>query len=193
MQGLSKVVNTNGVTNNGGVGDILDFIFGRNCIILNDISKIFGEGINIPMPLLGFEYVVPDRVQLLNFSYSEAPYLNRSSVVNGNIKNSTRFTLRGVKSILKSNFITNYATNELLYYLLDTYITRGGIFTIVTPFATLGNCVCEDFSGIKLSDRDPAGQCFEFTFLKLNIQPEKISNSVSNYLNNITSGVAIWL
>ena len=191
MQGLNQLVNTNGVNQKGNAGDIVDFVYGKNCIILNDIGKIFGVSLNIPMPLLGFEYILPDRVPLLNFSYSEAPYLNRASVVNGYIKNSTRFTLRGVKSILKTNFTANYAINEMLYYLLDTYITNGGLFTIITPWATLGNCVCEDFSGVKLSNSESGGQGFEFTFLKLNIQPEAISKSVSSYLNNITSGIAV--
>lgn len=191
MQGLNKVVNTNGITTKGNVGNIIDFIFGRNCIILNDVGKIFGVSTGIPMPLLGFQYITPPRVELLNFSYSEAPYLNRASVVNGYIKNSTRITLQARKPILKTNFTASYAINELLYYLLDTYITNGGLFTIVTPFASLGNCVCESFTGVKISDNDIGGQGFEFTFLKLNIQPESITKNVSTYLNNVASGVAV--
>lgn len=188
---LTDFLNINGVQQTEPSLEVLDFIFGRSAIVLNDVSKILGIGSGIPAPLLGFEYQPISKLDLLDFSYPEYPTLNRSSMINSYLKNNTRFSVRAIKPITYTNkFALNYLTNEAIYYALDKYVTAGGLFTILTPYCSLANCVLEKFTGVTTSDRDCGGQAFDFQFLKLNLPTKQMQTSQSNYLSSITSGVA---
>ena len=71
---------------------ILDYLFQKNAIILNDLLTIMsggsnlnalgGLGVNLPLPLLGFEFKTPHEVELLKYSYSEYPYVSKTLITN---------------------------------------------------------------------------------------------------------------
>lgn len=187
MASLPDLINTKGLSV-GEIGvEVVDFVFGRNAIVLDDVGLIFGLGLSIPMPLIGFEFKVPHRVPILDYSYSDAPYLDKTSLINGYIKNTPSFTLQGVRPTTKWNkFILNYALNEALNKILDEYVLNGGTFTILTAWGSLPNCLLEKYSGV--SDGRSIGQEYEFQFLKANIQSQAIQDKQSSYLKAITGG-----
>lgn len=192
MAAIGDLINTKGLSADSVSNKILDFVYGKNCILLRDVGLIFGIGTGIPMPLIGFEYEMPERIHLLSFSYSEYPYTNRTALINAYFRNNTRFSLRANKPITRANtFPVNYAINEALYSVLEKYAQNGGIFTVLTPWGALSNCLLKDFYGIKGGDREMGGQGFLFEFEKTNIPSESIQKTQNSYLSAITAGSAI--
>lgn len=192
MAGLGDLVNLDGFSIDGIANGILDFTFGSNAIWLRDVGEILGAGVNFPVPLVGFEYELPDIVPLLDFSYSEYPYADRTAIINAYVKNNTRQTIIAHRPITPNNkFIINYALNEALYKILDEYISRSGRFTILTPWCSLGNYLCEKWSGIKKNDSDVGGQTFKFEFVRANIPSDAVQKQQNSYLSSITGGGAM--
>lgn len=192
MAGVADIVDFGGIQPSELSFEILDFVFGKNCILLNDVGLIFGVSTNIPCPLIGFEYELPERVELLNFSYSDYPFLDRTALINAYFKNNTRFTLKAHKPITRFNpFVVNYALNEAIYKVLDEYALNGGTFTILTPWGALTNILLEKFTGIKNGSNDVGGQGFQFDFIKVNIQTKAIQEKQNNYLASIDAGGAM--
>lgn len=192
MAGLGDLVNLDGFSIDGIANGILDFTFGSNAIWLRDAGEILGAGVNFPVPLVGFEYELPDIVPLLNFSYSEYPYINRTALINAYMKNNTRLTLYAHRPITPNNkFIINYALNEALYKILDEYISRSGRFTILTPWSALGNFLCEKWDGVLRNKSDVGGQTFKFEFVRVNMPSDAVEKLQNSYLDTITSGGAM--
>lgn len=187
MAALTDLVNTNGLKV-GEVGlELMDVAWGKNAVMLDDVGLVFGSPISIPMPLIGFEFKIPQRVPFLKFSYSDAPYLDKTSIINGYIKEGTRFVLNGVRPTTKWNkFLVNYALNEALIKILDEYVLNAGSFTILTAWGSLTNCLLEEYNGV--SDGKSIGQEYEFKFYKANVQSKAIQSQQSQYLKAITGG-----
>lgn len=192
MAGIGDLVNLNGLSADSVANRILDFVYGKNCILLRDVGLIFGVGTGIPMPLIGFEYEMPERVHLLSFSYSEYPYLNRTALINAYFRNNTRFSIKASRPITRANtFPVNYGINEALYTVLEKYTQNQGFFTILTPWGALANCLLKDFYGVKNGEREIGGQGFLFEFEKVNIPSEAIQKKQNSYLSAITAGSAV--
>ena len=65
-------------------------------LLLNDVPRIFYKQIGIisvPLPLVGLTYAPPREVELLKFSYSEYPYMDKSVVVNSYKQEPTKFSV----------------------------------------------------------------------------------------------------
>lgn len=192
MAVIGDLINTDGLKVSELSSDILDFVYQKNCILLNDVGLIFGIETGIPCPILGFEYEVPESIELLKFSYSEYPFLDRTSLINAYFKENTRFALKAHRPITAKNpFAVNYALNEAIYTALEKYSLNGGTYTILTGHKTITYAVLEKLTGIKNSDNDIGGQGFVFEFLKLNIQTNEIQNIQNDFLSAVTSGKAI--
>lgn len=184
---ISDFINLKGLEVTSPSKILAQTLVDRSRIFLNDIPKFFGAGASVPLPLIGFEYMPLDRVELLNYSYSQYPYLNRETITNTYIKNPTRLQLLAVKPITRLNtFFANFAINIALVKFLENYVNLGGTFLIVTPFQVINDCILEKLEGVKFNDTS-LGEGFMFSFLKPNIY-EDTEGSQSNFLKAITNG-----
>ncbi|WRA26706.1 hypothetical protein KVJ87_02600 [Helicobacter pylori] len=84
----------------------------------------------MPLPLVGLTYAPPKEVELLKFSYSEYPYMDKSVVVNSYKQKPTKFSIIAYRplSVLPvdvkkgdsamqsgNNVIVNFVANEVAY------------------------------------------------------------------------------
>ena len=192
---------------------ILDYLFQKNAIILNDLLTIMtgganlnalgGIGVNIPLPLLGFEFKTPHEVELLKYSYSEYPYVSKTLVTNAYMRENTNVSVVGYKPITAGtvsgslsavqNFSTsvvgNYLTNELIVSSLKMYCDKGGTFTLLTMWGQLQNLVLKRLSGVPLPDENSfGGQGFLFEFEQINFPKTKLQ-ALKTILSKMTLGV----
>lgn len=185
----------------------LDYLFQKNALILNDTLTILkgspfsvlGVDVNLPLPLLGFEYMSPDEVELLKYSYSEYPYVNKTMITNAYIKENTRLSIIGLRPItygggsvnsVSTSVVGNYLTNELILSTLQAYCDRGGTFTILTMWGQLNNLVLERLSGIRLESgpNQFQGQAYRFEFKRINF-PKAKHQGLKNALSKMTLGI----
>lgn len=184
MAGLGNVMPSMGRMGNGGFW-ILDLIFRDNALIMTDSQLLinaagaaFGAswniGTSIPLPIIGFSFETPSQMNILNYSYTEYPMLNKVSVVNSFIKESGSVTVRGLRPITRGNpFVLNYLMNKTLVLLIEKYADLGGTWTINTMWGTYGNLVLESLDGELSHDNDPGGTCFTFKFKRINFDAVK--------------------
>lgn len=143
------------------------------------------------LPLLGFVYETPDRVDLLKYRYSDYPYLNKSLIVNSYIREHTRFSVRAHRLITKSNPVpVNIAMNEAYLLMLKEYCDRGGTFTLTTMWGVFSGCVLEDWVGVKPeADNGLGGTAFEFRFMKLDFEGNSALKAIGGAIKSLASGV----
>lgn len=185
---ITDVINPAGldVTATGKV--LIETVFQRNVILLNDIMKLFGVGLPIPLPLIGFSYDPIPRMELLKFSYPKTPFLNREAVTNSYIKEPTKFQVFANKPITGFNsFLLNFATNQAILTTMDDYLKAGGTFTIISPWGVITNCLCNLFEGVQLDKNDVGGQGFIFSFERANIY-EDIGGTLNGFMSSLASG-----
>ena len=163
----------------------LQLIFKDSAILLDDgasmalssVDNFLGTNLSggllgsvassVSVPLLGFAYDNPSQMEILKYSYSEYPFLNKNMIVNSYLRENTRITLRASKAITPNNTVAlNYLSNETIYSTLETYCNAGGTFTIMTMWGAYSGLVLESLSGIQPENNQMGGTQFEFTFLK---------------------------
>lgn len=185
----------------------LDYLFQKNAIILNDTLTILkgspfsigGLDVNLPLPLIGFEYMAPDEVELLKYTYSEYPYINKTMITNAYIKENTRLSIIGLRPItygggavnsVSTSVVGNYLTNELILSTLQAYSDKGGTFTLLTMWGQLNNLVLERLSGIRLESgpNQFQGQAYRFEFKRINFPKTKLQG-LKNALSKMTLGI----
>lgn len=164
---------------NGGFW-ILDLIFRDNALIMTDsqllinaagaaFGKSWNIGASIPLPIIGFSFDTPEQLNLLNYSYTEYPMLNKVNVVNSFIKGTGSIRLRGMRPITRGNSIVlNYLMNKALVLLIEKYADLGGTWTINTLWGTYGNLVLESLDGVVGGEKAGGGTAFDFTFKRVN-------------------------
>lgn len=188
---ISDLIGLQGIGDTSPTLKLPEILFGRNVVLLNDVTTILGLPVSVPVPLVGFHYKPLSQIELLKYQYSKFPYLNRQTLTNGYVRETVRFSVECYSVISKERtFIINYGLNEALYKVLEQYTQQGGTFTILTPYATLSNCVLIAFSGISTGARDVGGQGFKFDFEQINIAQKGIGGP-SDWLNSIAQGVAL--
>lgn len=191
--------------------NILELVYKNSAILLNDgisigmktIDDTFNTNIAtsaigqvasvvstaVALPLLGFAYDNPSSMEILKYSYSEYPYLNKSLIVNSYLKENTRFSIRAYKAITPNNTIAlNLISNEQIYTQLKSYCDYGGTFKLMTLWGTFNNLVLESLNAIYPNDNEVGGVGFEFHFLKPNFDNTNSSSVVSGLINSLTSG-----
>lgn len=176
---------------------LLELVFKRNAILLNDPSALgvggaIGSALDavgslVGVPLLGFVYETPETAELLKFSYSEYPYLNRMQIVNSYIAENTQFRVKAYKALTgNTSVLINYTTNELLYSTLKKYCTNGGTFTLTTLWGAYTNLVLESLNGVAIEGQ-LGGIGFEFTFKKVGFTMAS-GNIVSETVSKLSGG-----
>ena len=180
---------------------LLDMVYRHNALLLDDaISLIGGSFIgglasapSIPLPLVGFVYETPSTVELLKYSYSEYPYLNKSLIINSYLRENTQFRVVAYRQITASNpVILNIATNEILYKTLETYCNNGGTFTLLTMWGTFNNLVLEGLNGIMPNDEIAVGGCgFEFLFRQIAVSTCVIDKIFVTAFSKLTHGLVL--
>lgn len=178
---------------------LLELIFKRNAILLNDPSALMSTGSSmidgaldavgsvVGLPLLGFVYETPEVAELLKFSYSEYPYLNRMQIVNSYMAENTQFRVKAYKALTpNTSVLINYTTNELIYSQLKKYCTNGGTFTLTTLWGAYTNLVLESLNGIAIEGQ-LGGIGFEFNFKKVGFTMAS-GNMVSDAISKLSGG-----
>lgn len=183
----------------GSSKGLLDLTYAHNALLLDDgISMgLSSLGVNVssslasaPLPLLGFVYEHPNTLELLKYSYSQYPYLNKSLIINSYIKENTKFAIRAYKQItIQNGVIVNIAANELLFHSLQNYCDKGGTFTLLTMWGSFSNLVLEELNGIPPKDNETGGCGFEFIFQRMNFSKGLAEKVMDSALNSLSGGL----
>lgn len=191
MPSIASVLGIDGIQSADPSFVALDLFFGRNVIMLNgsDVMDIFGVGLGaLPIPLVGFEYQLPDEIELQKYKLTEYPAMNRQTIINSMSKDVAKFSITAIKPITQyNNFITNYALNEALSKVLQVFNDNCGTYIILTPWGIQKPCVMHGFYGFNTGSGDVGGQGFRFNFARMNVQTE-LTAKQSAFLQSLSSG-----
>ncbi|HEC1823334.1 TPA: hypothetical protein R1765_001958 [Campylobacter coli] len=186
-------------TTKGGSKSLLDLTYRNSALLLNEglSMGLSSLGVNAPtgaasapLPLLGFVYDNPSTIELLKYSYSDYPYLNKSLIVNSYIKENTKFSITARKAITTINgVIANIAANELMFDSLQKYCDKGGTFTLLTMWGAFSNLVLEELNGVPPEGNQLGGCGFEFVFQRLNFSKSLADQILDSSLGNLSGGL----
>jgi hypothetical protein len=175
---------------------ILDTIYSNAAVILNNAAEVLLKQsatsvYNIPVPLVGFSYKPMGTIELLKYEYSEYPYLSKQMVSNAGVKQATRFTVQVIDAIASSNIVLEaIAKRQLLQTMLDKYAAAGGLFTVLTLWGTITNCLLEGMEGVEGQSTGSDGVLFNIHFYKPNFDTAATTDKLSSSLSSLTSGGA---
>jgi hypothetical protein len=187
---LGQAVQQNQVSNY----QILDSIYSEGAIILNNATEILlgksvGSSLDIPVPLIGFKYKPMGTIELIKYEYSEYPYLSKQMVSNAGVKQATRFSVQLLDPITGSNpVILAVVKRQVLQTLLDKYAAGGGLFTILTLWGSVTNCLLEGLEGVEGSSNGSDGVNFVMHFYKPNFDTAAVQKKLSSSLASLTNG-----
>ena len=178
---------------------LLDDIFSYNAIWLQNAIELSNIPIlsqnefskNISLPLIGFQYKPVGNIELLKYAWSQYPFLSKQVITNSGMKQATKFSVDVFSVISDSNPVAiNLLKIQTIMDLLDMYIAKGGLFTILTLYGFITNCVCADVYGV--SDGEMLdGTHLRFDFIKPNISSVKsVVKQVADVINGINIGAA---
>lgn len=170
----------------------LDLVYRHNALLLKDAFTILGGSyLSIPIPILGFVYEHPSSMDLLDYSYSEFPYLTKTTLINSYQKNNTQISIRSYRAITSLNgVVSNIALNEGIFQLLEKYCDRGGTFAILTMWGYFENLVLNKLSIIPPSSGELSmgGVGFEWNFTRVNFDKSDINKVFNRSIENLTKG-----
>lgn len=170
-----------------GSMEFLKYLFQDFPLLLNDVPRIFFKQIgvvSVPLPLMGLTYAPPKEVELLKFSYSEYPYIDKTIVVNSYQQEPTKFSIIAYRPLSVvpttnangsinqpiqsgNNVIVNFLANELMYNILQFYARFGGTFSLVTQWGIVTNLLLESLKGISIDSKTMGGEAFLFEFKRV--------------------------
>lgn len=180
--------------------EILDNIYSHNAIWLQDAQtllnipsfNLFGGLITgIPLPLIGFSYRLNGEIELISYEWSEYPYLSKQIITNAGMKQPTKFSV-DVYSVLtaKNPVSINLLKLGILKKTLEYYLAKGGLFTVLTLFGNISDCVLEKVTGIS-GDDSIDGTHLRFSFSKPNIDnTSEVTQQVTDMINKLGNGAA---
>lgn len=183
--GIGNVLpNLSKMLNGDPAGAILDLVFKDCCLIMQNTSLLTGwTSLDIPFPILGFQFQTPEEIELLKYEYTKYPALNRAFVGNTFQKQSTTVSVVGLRPITRYNPVAlNYLLNNIgIKFYIEKYADKGGLWTILTMWGNMTDLVLTDLKGVKVEGTEMGGIGFEFTFEKLQFSSletmlEKVSN-----------------
>jgi hypothetical protein len=173
---------------------ILDTIYSKGAVILNNATEILlgktaGSSLNFPVPLIGFSYKPMGTIELIKYEYSEYPYLSKKMISNSGVKQSTRFTVQVLDPITSSNSVAlAVVKRKLLQNLLDKYAAGGGLFTILTLWGSITNCLLEGLEAVEGQSNGSDGVNFVLRFYKPNFDTSSVQKKLSSTLSSLSSG-----
>lgn len=165
-------------------GQILDLTFRDSCLWMQNSSLLASWiSLNLPLPVVGFQFQTPDNLELLKYEYTSYPALNKSFVANTFQKKITTLTIIGLRPITRMNPVgLNYLLNQQgISNYIEKYADRGGLWTLNTMWGIITNLVLTELKGIKINETSLGGVGFEFTFEKL--QFSNLNSSLSKVSN----------
>lgn len=185
----TSIANINSKSSASGV--ILDLVFSECCLLLQNldiVSKLFST--ISTLPIIGFTFQQPSRVEFLNYQYAEYPYLNKNVVANAFLKQPTSIQIRGLRAITRGNgVITNYATNYALRTFIETYCDKGGLWTLNTMWGIITNLALTSLSG-EPTEQGMGGVVWNFEFKRLLFSDSTTTDSkLSNTLKQAQGGI----
>lgn len=158
---------------------------------LNNSLAIFkyNAAVSIPLPLVGFTFEMPNQLELLKYSYSSNPYLNKAQITTSYIKETTSIVVRAKRPITRYNKVpTNIATNIALMKAIEAYCDNGGTFTMLTPYGIIKNLALVSLRVPEAStSNETYGINLEFEFQKINVS-NKRSSILSSAISKLTGG-----
>ena len=176
--------------------EILDAIYSKTCVILEDVFDIFKgvqgfsglSNVGIGVPLIGFEYKPEGNIELLKYTWSQYPYLNKAKLTFAAVKEVTGFSVSVISPITTGgSVVVNLALRLALVTFLEKYCNRGGKFTIVTLWGTKKHCVLTDLTGISQDDVMD-GVLFKMTFTQPNFDMSSAEESMNDFMQKVTNG-----
>ena len=184
---------------------ILDNIFTYNAIILQDAQLVFNIplispllagspffGGSAPLPLVGLAYKTEGEVGLLEYEWAEYPFLSKQVITNAAIKQQPRFQVEAYSLISGVNPIAlNIVKVPTLISALDQYVVQGGLFTVLTLYGPIQDCVLEKVVGVS-DGNGMEGTHLRMMFKKTNISSlQNVINQVSNLVQSFNQGGAV--
>lgn len=176
-------------SNEGASSKILDLVFRDNALLLQNLEIFWGASYkySIPMPLLGFIFDTPSRIEFLRYRYAEYPFLNKSVVANASCKETTNITIKATRPIYSGNgIVTNYGLNTVLRAGIETYCDKGGLFTLNTMWGLITDLALESLSG-EPTENNVGGVVWIFELKRLLFSSSKVS-SVSDRVSSLAQG-----
>lgn len=187
---------------NGGL-TFIKTLFQDFPLLLNDVPRIFYKQIGIvsvPLPLIGLTYAPPNEVELLKFSYSEYPYIDKTVVVNSYRQEPTKFSVVAYRPLSVTptsdqqghinsfpqsgnNVIVNFIANELTYNVLQFYGRAGGTFSLVTQWGIVSNLLLEELNGVNIETKTMGGEAFLFKFKRALFAKDVIATLEKKLIN----------
>lgn len=168
----------------------LDLVFRNNALVLMDaLTLAFGTSPGA-VPLIGFTYENAYDYTMLKFSYSEYPYLNKSTIATSYVKENPNISIRSFRAITAFNsVITNIAINTAMIKGLDMYCCKGGTFGIFTMWdGFIKDLVLEELRVINAEDGKLGGIGLDWRFKKLDFSQSDTEAQISNTLKNLQKG-----
>lgn len=201
--GLTSLLGSAGMRNNSNskyvvLKTVMDLFFQDWCVWMQNAEIIWttqntssggGVGLSssgVPLPLIGFTFLPPQNLEILKYTYSEYPFVNRAVIANNMQKEPTQITLQALRPITAGNSImVNFAANWLgIKYYIEKYCDFGGLWTIVTQWGIRTNYLLTDLKGT-MPVGSQAGVGFEFTFKRYNFDDQETSMYKNNALTSI--------
>lgn len=182
-----------------GTYTMLDDIFSNTAVWLQNAIELSNMPVlsqnnltkSIPLPLIGFAYKPAGEIELISYEWSQYPYLSKTIMTNAGVKQMTRFAVDVYSVLTPENTVAiNLLKISSLTFLLDNYVAKGGLFTILTMFGPITDCVLEKITGI--SDGEMVdGTHLRFNFLKPNIEKaQTVTQQVTDLISTINLGGA---
>lgn len=207
--GLTSLMTSRKAKKNGkyvALKSVLDLFFTDYCVWMQDPQIVFTTEVSssgtsagvgfannllskISLPLFGFTFLPPQNIEILKYSYSEYPYINKAVIANNMMKEPTQITLQALRPITTSNSILiNFATNWLgIKYYIEKYCDFGGLWTIFTQWGVRTNYLLTDLKGT-MPVGNQAGVGFEFTFKRYNFDNYETSQAKNSDMLSVLGG-----
>lgn len=207
--GLTSLMTSRKAKKNGkyvALKSVLDLFFTDYCVWMQDpeilLTKASVSGTSagtgfmynalsaIPgFPLVGFTFLPPQNIEILKYTYSEYPYINKAVIANNMMKEPTQITLQALRPITTgNNILANFAANWLgIKYYIEKYCDFGGLWTIITQWGVRSNYLLTDLKGT-MPVGNQAGVGFEFTFKRYNFDSYETSQAKNSDMLSVLGG-----
>lgn len=183
---------------------ILDIVFNNCALLLKEPDKLANNGLSgkvfafasdllggASLPLLGFTYQNPRKIEYLSYSYSEYPFLNQKLISNSFIKNPTTITLTALRPITLSNtWLLNYFNTKSLVEIVEAYADTGGLFKAITRWGSIDNLALQNL--VFSNDGDPNDPgLFTMTFKKLLFIEDEETSAANAVFDVLEKGAGV--
>lgn len=172
-------------------GAILDLVFNDGALLMQNLSIVGSYFSSVEtLPIIGFTFKQPSRVEFLKYRYAEYPYLNKNVVANAFCKEPCNIQIQALRPISRGNGIaTNYATSYALRAFIETYCDKGGLWTLNTMWGLVTDLALESLSG-EPTEQGMGGVVWTFEFKRLLFSSSSTTDrAISDTLKQAQGGI----